>query len=121
LLLAYASSGIFSARPNGGPISHTVQPVAEPVPRLNRNGLADKDQEGCLKGTFGIMVVVQNAATDAPNHGTVAAQQGREGCFAAPVEERLQELSIRESCPILQQRNSEKFVENPLHRLGRYA
>jgi hypothetical protein len=52
-----------------------IKPVSNQVAVFNRSGLSNQHQEGGLKGIFDIMLVVQGAAANAQDHGSVSAYQ----------------------------------------------
>ena len=52
-------------------VSHAVQPVRHHLSLPDRHGLPDQDEEGCLEGVLGVVMMTQNAATDAPDHRAV--------------------------------------------------
>ncbi len=60
----------------------------------NLGGLWASRQKGGLKDILGILLVMQQAATDSENHGTMAFQQLCESVLICAGEERLNQLPV---------------------------
>src|SRR5581483_111523 len=80
LLLSRSPSG-------GGPASlprrlvgHPVKPVGDSLPRHNQSRLADEDEERSLKSILGV-VMIEQAAANAPDHGAMLLDKCSEGGF----------------------------------------
>src|SRR5580704_8424847 len=52
-------------------VGYPVQPVADHFSRRDRRCLADEDEEGGLKCVLGIVMVTEDAATNAPDDRAV--------------------------------------------------
>jgi hypothetical protein len=74
-----------AARLSGSAKSHSIEPVAQQVKVADRAGFAGQDEEDGLKGIFGMVVVAQELAADAQDHGSVAAHQRGESCFTSGI------------------------------------
>src|SRR5262249_21653103 len=74
----------------GSTVSHAKEPTAQRNLRAQRTGLAIKDQEGGLKGVLRIVLVIQDATTQAQDHGAVPADQRYESTLLTLVAEKLQ-------------------------------
>src|SRR5262249_25568077 len=87
-------------------VGDAVQPAADLLPRRDRGGLADEDEERGLEGVLRVVDVADDAPADVEHHRAVAAHQGREGRLIAPADEPAQQLPVRQvlgtavwSCP----------------------
>jgi hypothetical protein len=50
-------------------VGDAVQPIADHLARRDRRRLANQDEEDGLEGVFRIVVIAEDAATDAPDCG----------------------------------------------------
>src|SRR5579884_2016164 len=75
-------------------ISHAIEPVADHFSRRDRRRPANEDEEGSLKRIFGIVMVAEKTAADAPDHPAVPPYQSGGGSFVALFDEAIQQLSV---------------------------
>ena len=75
---------------------HPVEPVAELLPRHDRSRLPGEDQERRLEGVFGVVVIPEDAAADAPDERPVSLDDRLEGRGVTPFHEPIQQLPVRE-------------------------
>jgi len=96
----------------GKSVCNAVQPASKGLELANGGCTAQQDEECRLKYVFGFGVVVQDAPAHAENHGSVAAQQGRESNVVACLDESSQEevvarvsmiAAARQAAEVLQQ------------------
>jgi hypothetical protein len=85
---------------HGCAVRHSVQPFTDRIPCTDHAHVAGEDKKRYLKCIFGILFVVQHAATDPQCHRTVPRDKRGEGslasrCASAFVE-TFEQLSIRE-------------------------
>src|SRR5262249_33501957 len=90
------------------------------LPGDNRRCPADEDEEGRLKSILGVVVVAQNAATDAPDHRAMPPHQGRKSRLIATADVVLQQLPIGQSRPI-PQHHATKVLEDLARLAGRHV
>src|SRR5262249_47945228 len=95
-------------------------PVGEQLRRGDRRRPADEDEEGGLKRIFGVVVVVENPATDAPHHRSMPLDKGRKRRLITTADEVLQQLPIGEPCPIPQKHRPAKVVDTRALLPGRH-
>jgi len=77
---------------------HAVEPVGDRLPRHVRR-LADEDEERGLKRILGVMVV-EHAATDAPDHRGVPPNQSGKSTLVPASQEAGQEFPIGHPVPV---------------------
>ncbi|WP_406701318.1 hypothetical protein V5E97_16100 [Singulisphaera sp. Ch08] len=63
----------------------------------DRRGLPSQYEERCLEGFFGVMVIPEDSAADAPDHRAVTLDEGLERRLVTTSSETPQELTVRES------------------------
>src|SRR5262249_44752796 len=76
-----------------GSVGDAVEPVRDLLGGACR-GLADENEESCLKGVLGVVVTAEEAAAHPPDHRPVPADQGREGRFFAVGQVAIQALAV---------------------------
>ena len=79
----------------------TREPVADRPRRPDRRCFADEDEEAGLEGVLGIVGVMQNAAANTQDRGTVPAQQSLEGGLVPLTNVQAQQVAIRHPCRVL--------------------
>jgi hypothetical protein len=84
-------------------VGHSVEPIANPFPSLQREGLPHQDEKGFLESVVGIVRVSQNTAANAQHHRPVPPHQRFESGLFPPSEEVLQEFSVRHASCVLQE------------------
>jgi hypothetical protein len=83
---------------DGKTMGYPVQPTADGSPLTYRTRLAGKQQEGGLKSVLGVVVTLQNSATDAQHHRSVAPQQDGEGRLFTPVSKAREQFAVGRAC-----------------------
>jgi hypothetical protein len=71
-----------------------VQPTGQRRGLTDRTGLLQQDQEGGLKGVFGILLVSQHAAAKPHHQGAVTADDRRHGPKVLLVRKQAQQLGV---------------------------
>jgi hypothetical protein len=97
---------------------HAVEPVGDRLSGHVRR-LADEDEERRLKRILGVMVIVQEAATDAPRHRRVPPHQRGKGTVVPASQEAGQEFPIGPCVPVRPD-IGQKVLDDPVQRAGRH-
>lgn len=84
------------SRLQGRLVRDPVEPVAELLAWRDRRRLASQNEERRLQRILGVVVIPQHAATDAPDHRTVAVDRHRKDGVLPASQETLQELPVRQ-------------------------
>jgi hypothetical protein len=71
-----------------------VQPAGQQLPRGDGAGLSRQDKEDDLEGVLAVLVVVEHALADGPDHRPMPAHQRREGCLIAAGHELFEEFLV---------------------------
>ena len=82
--------------------------------------LPGQDEEGRLKRIFGVVVIGENTATDAPHHRPMPLNNGRKCRLVTTADVVLQQLPIGQSCPIPQKHRPAKVLDDLAHLVGRH-
>ena len=90
-------------------MGHAVQPVGDPLSWHDGSGLADEDEKSSLKRIFGIVLVVQDPATNAHDHRTVPPREGFKSHLIVPLDEPAQQLTVRRVCTVLQKQEPRPY------------
>ena len=94
LAMVGPASGRLGPRPHRHAASDAVQPGPEPARVADRAGTPDQDQERRLEGVLDVVLVAQDATTDAQDERAMEGHQGRESRLVMPRHESLQQLPI---------------------------
>ena len=95
---AFAHPPLRPGRPrfHGRLVCHPVEPVAELLPRHDRSRPPSEDQERRLEGVFGVVVMPEDPAADAPDERSISLDDPLEGRSVTPSHEPIQQLPVRE-------------------------
>jgi hypothetical protein len=96
---------------------HAVEPVGDGLSRHVRC-LADEDEKRGLKRILGV-VVVQEAAADAPHHPGVLPHQSGKGVLVPASHEAAQEFAIGQTAATRPE-IGQKVLDDPVQRAGRH-
>src|SRR5262249_9749848 len=83
-------------------IGNSVEPVTYTFSRHNGGRLASEYQEGGLESVFAVVVVSEDTAAHGENHRAMAPHEGLEGSLLPPGKVAVEQLPIRQACPIAQ-------------------
>jgi hypothetical protein len=75
-------------------IGNPVEPVAQTFLVADSAGAARQHKEGGLEGVLGVVLVAEDAAAHAQDHGPVSLNQGGESGLVAVVGEALEQLTV---------------------------
>ena len=75
---------------------HPVEPVADLLPRHDRSRPPSEDQKRRLEGVFGVVVIPEDAAADAPDERPVSLDNRLESRGVALSDEPIEQLPVRE-------------------------
>jgi hypothetical protein len=96
-------------------VCHAVEPVAEHLPWHDCRSLAGEHKEAGLEGIFGIMVILEKSAADAPHHRAVATYDRLEDGALSPSDEAIQELSVRQPAERTHIEEGLKFTDRRIY------
>ena len=77
-------------------MGHAVKPIGEQRARLKGRSLASQNEKRRLKCVFGIVMMSQNPATNAPDQSAVPVYERCKSRFVAFFDKMIQQLSIAE-------------------------
>jgi hypothetical protein len=113
-MLASPGGGLFGF--HGDAISGTVEPTSQGALVAQGGGVADEHEKRGLESVLSVLLVAQDAATDAHHHRTVPANERSERDFIAASGESVQQLLIALVLTALRGQALAKATDAVLHR-----
>jgi hypothetical protein len=71
-----------------------VQPRSERFPSSDGDGFPGEDQEGGLKGVFGVLFIAEDPSTDSKHQCAMPLKQSAEGLLVTALDESAEEIPI---------------------------
>src|SRR6516162_9073603 len=93
---------------------HAIEPAGDRVLCMDRPRFAGEDEERCLEGVLGVVLMSQNTSTNTHDHGAVPIEQRREGIAVAMLDEERKQLPITQSAAVSQERGTADKVQKPI-------
>jgi hypothetical protein len=93
-------------------VGNTVKPARNGCAPTQRTSLARQNKESALKSILGIVLVAENSATNAENHGPMAIDEGSERLLIPIPDKPGKELPIGVSCTCLPPRQAARMIHD---------
>src|SRR5205823_2433470 len=100
-------------------VSHPVKPVPHLRSGSDRRRLTDEDEKGGLEGVLGIVMILEDTPTEAPDHRAMSAHKRFQGRRLSAAHEALQQLPIGQ-IRLFWQQGTAKALDDLAHRAGRH-